>query len=320
MSEYIKQFTDLKIHIGNLYYGMLTKLHNCNSKPEKVNFDMELYMQNVNNIEYQKFILETWSQNYSDVENEFMNNNVKFLQHETIKKTMFLSAGGKWQSTQIKYLKSIVDEKRLTELLHEDCVGHPTITSFKYKSSHNLIHHLYHLVKFQSETGINLDAIDTIVEFGGGYGSMCRLMKRINLNSTYIIIDLPIFSFIQLYYLKKIYGEREVNIILSDKDKIIPNKINLIPIDECLVNKIKTIKPDLFIATWSLSEANKYTQDYIYSNEFFNSKSILIAHQKISKQFEHAESIQFSDKHRIVYNEETEYIPDNYYLFAKKTN
>ncbi|MDY0386292.1 MAG: putative sugar O-methyltransferase [Methanolobus sp.] len=247
-----------------------------------------------------------------------MNNDVKFLRNETIKKTMFLSVGGRWQNTQIKYLKTIIDEKRLRELLHEDCVGHPTITSFKYNSSHNLIHHLYHLVKFQSETDINLNAIDTVVEFGGGYGSMCRLMKRFNRNSTYIIIDLPIFSFIQLYYLKEIYGEGEVNIILSDKDEIIPNKINLIPIDERLVDKIKTVKPDLFIATWSLSEANKYGQDYIYANDFFDSKSILIAHQKISKQFEHAESIKFSDKYRVVYNEETKYIPDNYYLFAKK--
>jgi hypothetical protein len=173
-------------------------------------------------------------------------------------------------------------------------------------------------VKFQSETGIKLDAINTVVEFGGGYGSMCRLMRRISLNTTYIIIDLPIFSFIQFYYLKQIHGESEVNIILSDEDKIIPNKVNLIPIDELLVDKIKTVEPDLFIATWSLSEANKYAQEYIYKNGFFDSKFILIAHQKSSKQFEHAESIKLPEEYTKIYSEETEYIPDNYYLFAKK--
>lgn len=307
----------LKTYIGNLYYSLLTKLQSCNNKSDKSNFDIELYLQNIDNIKYKKFILEAWSKNYSSMEKEFLKNDIEFLKNEVIKKTMFLSTGGKWQSIQISYLKSIVDKEKLKELLQEDCVGHPTITSYKYKTSHNLIHHLYHLFKFQSETDISLDTVNTVVEFGGGYGSMCRLMKRINLNSTYVIIDLPIFSFIQLYYLKEIYGEREVNIILSDKDNIISNKINLIPIDERLVDKIKTIKPDLFMATWSLSEANKYAQDYIYTSNFFDAKSILVAYQKTSEQFQHAESIKVPDKYKIVYNEETEYIPNNYYLFAK---
>ena len=76
-----------------------------------------------------------------------MGNNAIFLQDRIIKNTMFLSTGGKWQNNQIKYLESEIDEKKLKNLLQENCVGYPTITSFKYNSSHNLIHHLYHLIK-----------------------------------------------------------------------------------------------------------------------------------------------------------------------------
>ena len=309
----------IKCSIGLLYFNMLTLIFNYRNRREKtVSFETKLYSENINNIKYQKFILKPWSKNYSHIEKKFINNDVRFLQDRIIKNTMFLSTGGKWQNTQIKYLESKMNEEKLKELLRENCVGYPTITSFKYNSSHNLIHHLYHLVKFQSETGCDIDSLSTVVEFGGGYGSMCRLIKRLNFTSTYVIIDLPIFSFIQLYYLKNVYGAGEVNIILSDKDKIMPNKINLIPIDESLLDKIKTIEPDLFIATWSLSEANKYTQEYIYANDFFNSMYVLIAHQKKSTQFEHAESIKLTRKYKVVYNAETEYIPENYYLFGKR--
>lgn len=158
----------------------------------------------------------------------------------------------------------------------------------------------------------------------GGYGSMCRLIKRLNFNSTYIIIDLPVFSFIQLYYLKSIYGEDEVNIILSDKDEIMVNKINLIPIDEVLLEKIKVVEPDLFIATWSLSEANEHTQQLIYNANFFNSKYILTAYQKKSATFKLAESIKFPQNYKVVYNTKIEYLPDryhgDYYLFGRKIN
>lgn len=298
---------------------MLTLIFNYKNKCNKnTGFEKRLYSQVLNNIKYQKFTAEIWSKWYSQVEKAFMTADIKFLQNKTIRNTMFVRAGGEWQKTQLKYIESKIDEEKLKELLKENCVGYPTITSFKYNSSHNLIHHLYHLMKFQSETGCDINSINTVVEFGGGYGSMCRLIKRLNFDSTYIIIDLPVFSFIQLYYLKSIYGVDEVNIILSDKDKILPNKINLIPIDEALLEKIKTVEPDMFIATWSLSEANKYSQDYVYDNDFFDAKYVLIAYQKKSTTFECAESINLPENYKVVYNAETEYIPENYYLFGEK--
>ena len=305
---------------------ILTPIFNCTHKNEynKISFETDLYSQAINDLNYQKFTVPAWSEWYLLVEAEFLNGNCKFLQNKTIRNTMFVRAGGQWQDIQLKYIESKMYENKMKKLLQENFVGYPTITSFKYNSSHNLIHHLYHLMKFQSETGCDIDKLSTVVEFGGGYGSMCRLIKRLNFNCTYVIIDLPVFSFIQLYYLRSIYGEDQVNILLSDKEEIKSSKINLIPIDESLLEKIKIIEPDLFIATWSLSEANAYTQQFIYNTNFFNSKHILAAYQKRSTTFECAESIKFPQNYKVVYNAKIEYMPDryhgDYYLFGRRIN
>lgn len=316
----VQSLRQIKSGMGLLYFNILTLIFNYNNKCKKreiVPFEKDLYFENMDNIGYEKFISDAWLENYSYIENKCMANYARLLQDGIIKNTMFLSTGGKWQNSQIKYLESQIDRNKLEVLLKENCMGYPTITSRKYNSSHNLIHHLYHLVKFQSETDFDINNVNTVIEFGGGYGSMCRLIKRLNFATTYVIIDLPIFSFIQLYYLKNVFGSDEVNIILADNDIIIPNKINLIPIDEHLLDNIRTIESDLFIATWSLSEANKYTQGRIYQDNFYNSKYILIAHQKESTKFEYAESIKLPRGYKVVYNAETEYISENYYVFAK---
>jgi|GEM_PF-4707757 len=45
MSEHVNEyFTDLKIYIGNLYYDILTKLHNCNSNIDLVFAEKDLFV------------------------------------------------------------------------------------------------------------------------------------------------------------------------------------------------------------------------------------------------------------------------------------
>ena len=170
MSRIKSLITLVKRGMGLIYFKCaLTPIFNYTHKPKynKISFEKDLYSQAINDINYQKFTVQAWSKWYLLVEKEFMNGNLKFLQNKTIRNTMFVRAGGRWQKTQLKYIESKIDEERLKELLKENCVGNPTITSLKYNSSHNLIHHLYHLVKFQSETGCDIDGLNTVVELGG---------------------------------------------------------------------------------------------------------------------------------------------------------
>lgn len=67
--------------------------------------------------------------------------------------------------------------------------------------STNLIHQAYHLVQFETRLGIRIRELDTIIEFGGGYGAMALVAFRMGFEGDYYIYDFPEFSILQRYYL-----------------------------------------------------------------------------------------------------------------------
>lgn len=69
--------------------------------------------------------------------------------------------------------------------------------------SMNLIHQAYHLTQWEKATGKLIEQLDTIVEFGGGYGAMALLCRRMGFGGEYVIYDLPEFSLLQEYYLSQ---------------------------------------------------------------------------------------------------------------------
>lgn len=108
-------------------------------------------------------------------------------------------------------------------------------------SSTNTIHHAYHLCRFQLETSSAISDYSLIIEFGGGYGSLCRLCQAIGFRGKYILFDFPEQSALQRYYLSSI-GLPEI-VTISDVS---------------LVGEPAESAPEgprLFIATWSLSES-----------------------------------------------------------------
>jgi hypothetical protein len=73
----------------------------------------------------------------------------------------------------------------------------------RHPFSMNLIHQAYHLTQWERATGQRIEQLETIVEFGGGYGAMALLCKRMGFEGKYIIYDLPEFSLLQEYYLSQ---------------------------------------------------------------------------------------------------------------------
>jgi hypothetical protein len=136
--------------------------------------------------------------------------------------------------------------------IKEDEFGKPAIDPAA-KTSGTLVAHAYHLYRMRESTEIDYKNLETIVEFGGGYGSMCRLVRKLGFVGNYIIYDLPEFSALQKFYLrgigsdaadmKNFSGIRGGNILLSDEED---------------VKKVLAAESDgkkLFIATWSISES-----------------------------------------------------------------
>lgn len=177
----------------------------------------------------------------------------RFLQWDVILNSMFV-----YNSSYIsKEMSSLKRSKKFNSFwkkgMIEGSEGSP-ISSKKYSgTSENLIHHTYHVQQFEEKTGLTPDMVDFVFEFGGGYGSMCRLFRNLGFNKQYVIFDLPVFSLLQKYFLQssghkiltvdEFLCKKEGALCISDFDV-------LRKVLECVVPKQK----NLFIGTWSISE------------------------------------------------------------------
>ena len=95
-------------------------------------------------------------------------------------------------------------KNEVSSFLTEDYIGKPYISSLKTCSSFIRIQHIYHLVKYWNETGYKISDIDSIIEWGGGYGDMASILARLNTNLTYTIVDHPYMSALQYIYIASV--------------------------------------------------------------------------------------------------------------------
>jgi len=316
--------------IKNYYKNKLTKIitrifNLYNTKERKIFhqnylFYRRYYLSQKNKLTEKsiRFLVSTWADHAKKIEDYFLNSfTINFFSHPVIMNTMFIKS--KWENLQLAYLETRYKNKELKKILYEEKFGCPTIASWKYRSSPNSIHHLNHLSLFEDKTKCSLKKIKNVIEWGGGYGNMARIFYRIKPNTTYTIIDMPIFIFIQAIYLSSIFGRNKINIITEPNQKIKNNFINLITLNEELLKNINFNRPDVFISTWGLSESNDFSQNIVERLNYFGSRYLLIGHQASSFTMPFAEDIlKKIDKFEIVYHKKIPYIRGgNYYLFAK---
>ena len=243
-----------------------------------------------------------------------------FLKDWTVRDTMFCICGIKTVKRWLAFLEKKIPKSKLKIFLEEEYVGEPLPLISTYLTSSTRVQHLSHLVRFIDKTGYDLNHINTVVEWGGGYGGMAALFRKlIDKNFTYIIIDIPIVSCIQWLYLTSILGEENVSIFRSPEDVIHAGKVNLIPV--CFVEQFVAqldqykINTDLFISTWALSESSKHAQDYIVGHNWFGAKHILLAYQNSYKELPDADRIGrlAIDDGATIYD--MDWLPINYYAF-----
>ncbi|MEZ5010016.1 MAG: hypothetical protein R2753_17840 [Chitinophagales bacterium] len=131
--------------------------------------------------------------------------------------------------------------------IKESKIGNPPSYNQYPESSGNLIHHAYSMLQIMEYTSIDFTKIKRVFEFGGGYGSSCRLLYQLGYTGSYTILDLPEFSCLQKYYLNSLPLKNKLKIEINNP-KYEDHTVNLI-------NQIK--KPediDFFFALWSISE------------------------------------------------------------------
>ena len=142
-------------------------------------------------------------------------------------------------------IKIFFYHKKFKYLLKEDHVGDPVRYFLYPKSSGNRIREVFHLMEFEKFIQMPLKNINEVFEFGGGYGNMARIFKKINNKVSYTIFDTKEVNLIQYYYLNMLN-------LKTNWNQIKKKQINLIN----RIDKINfgNLKNKLFIANWSLSE------------------------------------------------------------------
>ena len=158
-------------------------------------------------------------------------NLAKFLTWSTITTTMFV---GEEPYVENELLELMTYRDYWSPALTESLIGKPPRLSYAPWTSGNAVHQAYHLKQWMDKTHLNVRDASWIVEFGGGYGAMAKIIHHLGFSGIYTLIDFPEFLLLQEYYLSS-HG--------IDAEYVTPQASNSI-----------FGEPDLFIALFSLSE------------------------------------------------------------------
>lgn len=133
-----------------------------------------------------------WQANQLSLQKHLSESDIStFLEWSTIQATMYVG-----QAPYIQKELDAVLEFYPSEIL-EPITKEPTTYN---GLSTNLIHQAYHLLQLESN-GVRVKDLDSIIEFGGGYGAMALIVYRLGFTGDYCIYDLPELEPIQDYYL-----------------------------------------------------------------------------------------------------------------------
>ncbi len=313
----------LKINnLINKFYYLVTNITDTKMRRSFYVFSKK-YQEFYNKInlanEIDDFVVPFWKEASMEMEKILNNIDYSFLNQPLIRKTMFITNKPDLRNSQLDFLRGVYSKKFLKNTLKEEPIGNPLIEDWGNLTSHNTIHHLSHLTNFSISSNVELDKMNTIIEWGGGYGNMARICRKLIPHGTYIIIDVPVFSALQGIYLSTILGEDSINVV-SAENKIKNGKINIVPLSKELINSLNLVNADLFMSTWALTESSTYALDYVKSKSYFNSNYLLLAHvadnEKISSVT--TKIMDNLNGYTIMAHNKINNLKNNYYLFGKK--
>jgi len=244
----------------------------------------------------------------------------EFLTWDVVTGSMFVG-NRSFIDHELGYLMSRPDWIQVWEdILEEDIAGAPKPYKAYRRSSGNRIHQAYHLARFEQETGLSASSFPLIVEFGGGYGSLCRIVHKLGFKGQYVIFDLPEFAALQKFYLGSLAMP-----LIEAKDLSSGRRGILCTSDPAVLESFdaRQAQTGLFIATWSLSETREAIRENIVTLPVVDATgAYLIAYQI---DFEGVDNARFFDAWRARkpdihwVHSEIPHMPGNFYLFGQKT-
>lgn len=195
-----------------------------------------------------------WMEFLKKIQNEFVHSNIptsRFLEYSSIQGPMhpnqqYLANLYIVELIELFAKKNNDERQKLIDLLNDDQFGSPN-TFYRYPKSSTLnVQHVYHYERLRDSFEFNIEALDNIFEFGGGYGNFARLLFASGFKGEYTIFDFELMGYIQKYYLSNTKHTRNIIHKIKCESQI-----------ESLRNYFqgRSLGRNLFIATWSLSES-----------------------------------------------------------------
>lgn len=204
----------------------------------------------------------------------------RFLAYPVIAHTMVYGSSGNAKACRDRasFVSEVFGKEIANLLLREDAVGGPMIDDLKWMTSANRAHHAGHLARYFQARNYDFTEIDSILEWGGGYGDMAVIVKRRNPDCTYLILDLNELLALQYVYLAAILGEAAVHLVTPDLPPQ-SGKINLVPSMAVITGKM-SLRCSGFLSTWALNESPADAQKFVADNNYFGASKILLAYAK----------------------------------------
>lgn len=274
------KLSDLEIAQREEYINGLSS--QFNSSFDHAKFDLYLLDKLKSVFDCSDYTTPMWEEHLQKINSLIRSQDKSILLDNLVRYAIYLSIAMEWSKTQLPYLEKQFSPEKLKDLLLESTCLNQNIINPIYMTSESRVNHLTHLASFEEKVKISISSLENIVEFGGGYGGMTVVVKKMaKKNATVLVIDVPEMIVLQSYYVSQVLGAENINIILDEKTDIKKGKINYVPL-----TLSKFLSPqfnaDLFIATWSLSESNDKTVNLVDSANFFNAKHLLYGYRYYS--------------------------------------
>lgn len=201
-----------------------------------------------------------------------------FLEHPRIRHTMVFGDGSR-VAERVASVVTAFGPERAGQLLREDGVGCPRIAEGRFLTSANRAHHAYHLASYRARTGRDPWACESVVEWGGGYGNMARLFRRVRPGITYVIVDLAPLLALQWVYLASLEGEDALHLVTAAAPDPVAGKVNLVE-SALVTGGAASPRGELFLSTWAATESPPAAQAFIAARRFFDARHLLLAYLK----------------------------------------
>ena len=165
---------------------------------------------------------------------------------------------------------------------------------------YRIMRYAYYLSQIKNYTELNDEEKNLILDIGGGYGGLSRVLKHYYTNSTLVIIELPELCLLGSYYLKKCFPNSKVGLTedfkneesISFKDLV---KYDFVILTPTFMNKFKSDIFDLTINTTSLGEMTENMQNYYMHNLEICTKKYFYSVNRPNKRVEKYNSNGFYD-------------------------